>query len=71
MNQQSTVYHVKYAGAGWQVFDRNAQSVSRAHRTQVEAVLHAKTLARRIGFAKIVVYGEHDAVVSEFDYHLY
>jgi hypothetical protein len=62
------VYHVHSIDGGWGVFDRRNRSVSEIMRTQADAVVHAKELARRDGSAQIVVHDAHGKVASEFFY---
>jgi hypothetical protein len=64
----SPIYRVRCVDGGWEVFDRDERSVSEMMRTQADAVVHAKELARRDGSAQILVYDAHGKVASEFFY---
>lgn len=63
------VFHVRWIGDGWDVFDRRGKRASSERvYTQAAAVIHAKELARRAGSAQIVVYDTDDHVTSNFFY---
>lgn len=62
------VYHVYYTGGCWEVLDRMGQPVSSPVMTQVDAVIHAKELARRDGGGQIIAHREDGTVASEFIY---
>ena len=62
------VYRIRSVDGSWEVFDHAEHSVSERLRSQVDAVAHAKELARRDGSAQIIVYDEQGALASEFFY---
>jgi hypothetical protein len=68
MVERGPAYRVRYDGADWFVEDKQGARTSERMRSQAEAVIHAKELARRDGSAQIIVHDQTDLVVSEFFY---
>ena len=68
MVTRTNTYRVKYIDGAWMVFDAEGAPVSDRLRSQVDAVIHAKELARRDGVARIIVHDDRDLVTSEFFY---
>lgn len=66
--KRAPVYRVRTLDGDWIVVDRDDRPVSDRMRTQTDAVVHAKELARRDGIAQIVVYDLEGQVMSEFFY---
>jgi hypothetical protein len=66
--KRGPVYRVRSVDGDWGVFDREDRPVSDRMRTQTDAVVHAKELARRDGIAQIIVYDLDGHVMSEFFY---
>ena len=66
--KRAPVYRVRNIDGDWAVFDRDDRAVSDRMRTQTDAVVHAKELARRDGIGQIVVYDLDGQVMSEFFY---
>jgi hypothetical protein len=66
--KRSPVYRVRNIDGDWMVVDRDDRPASDRMRTQTDAVVHAKELARRDGIAQIIVYGTDGRVMSEFFY---
>jgi len=64
---QKTIYEVKSARGGWEVFDRAGRRLSTEPQARGDAVIHAKELARHVG-AQVLVYGEDGKLDSEFFY---
>lgn len=62
-------YHVKSLDGDWAVFDRAGRRLTEPLRTQGDAVVHAKELARAAGSAQVIVHSQDGSVVSEF-FHL-
>jgi hypothetical protein len=62
-------YHVKSLDGEWAVFDRAGRRLTEPLRTQGDAVVHAKELARAAGAAQVIVHSADGSVVSEF-FHL-
>ena len=67
--KHGAVFHVRWVGDGWDVFDRRGKRVSTERvYTQAAAVIHAKELARREASAQIIVHDTADRVTSDFFY---
>ncbi len=66
--KRAPVYRVRSLDGDWGVFDRDDNRVSDRMRTQTDAVVHAKELARRDGIGQIIVYDLDGRVMSEFFY---
>lgn len=66
--KRAPVYRVRSIDGDWLVLDRQDRPVSDRIRTQTDAVLHAKELARRDGIGQIIVYDLDGRVMSEFFY---
>jgi CBS domain-containing protein len=62
-------YHVRSLDGGWAVFDRAGRCLTEPLRTQGDAVVHAKELARDVGSAQVIVHHADGSVASEF-FHL-
>jgi CBS domain-containing protein len=60
------VYHVKSVNGDWEVVGRDGRRVSETFGAQVDAVIHAKELARRDGSAQIIVHRRDGTIASEF-----
>lgn len=67
-SEQGIAYHVKSVDGGWVVVDREGRHLGELQRTQSDAVIHAKELARRIGSAQVIVHRQDGSVASEFFY---
>ncbi len=65
---RTATFHVRSVAGGWEVVDSRGHPVSEPMRSQADAVVHAKDLARRAGGAQIVVSDEDGALASEFFY---
>jgi hypothetical protein len=61
-------FHVRPIAGGWGVFTRDGNPLCEPLRARVDAVIHAKELARRAGLAQILVYAEDGRLDSEFFY---
>jgi CBS domain-containing protein len=61
-------FHVESLDGGWVVVDREGRHLGELQRTQSDAVIHAKELARRIGSAQVIVHRQDGSVASEFFY---
>lgn len=66
--KRAPVYRVRSVDGDWVIQDRDGRALSDRIRTQTDAVLHAKELARRDGIGQIVVYDPDGHVISEFFY---
>lgn len=66
--KRAPLYRVRSIDGDWVVVDRDDNRVSDRMRTQTDAVLHAKELARRDGIGQIVVHDLEGRVMSEFFY---
>ncbi|HEX8795032.1 MAG TPA: DUF2188 domain-containing protein [Polyangiaceae bacterium] len=66
--KRAPVYRVRSADGGWLVYDRENRPVSDRLRTQTDAVVRAKELARRDGIGQIIVHDLDGRVMSEFFY---